>query len=70
MPNMDGHAFVRAVRAKERTAGTGRTYVVALSGFTSLQDRDEARLELVISVAGEIPDDVPVHLKLDTGMGR
>jgi alanine racemase len=29
----------------------------------------EARLELVIS-GGEIPADVPVHLKLDTGMGR
>jgi alanine racemase len=28
-----------------------------------------ARLELVIS-GGEIPDDVPVHLKLDTGMHR
>src|ERR671935_2027409 len=29
----------------------------------------EARLELAIS-GGEIPDGVPVHLKLDTGMGR
>ncbi len=29
----------------------------------------EARLELVVS-GGEIPDGVPVHLKLDTGMGR
>ena len=28
----------------------------------------EARLELVVS--DEIPDDVPVHVKLDTGMGR
>jgi alanine racemase len=30
----------------------------------------EARLELVVSVPGEIPDGIPVHLKLDTGMGR
>jgi alanine racemase len=30
----------------------------------------EARLELVVSGAGEIPDGIPVHLKLDTGMGR
>jgi alanine racemase len=30
----------------------------------------EARLELVVSVAGEIPEGIPVHLKLDTGMGR
>jgi alanine racemase len=29
----------------------------------------EARLELAVS-GGEIPDDIPVHLKLDTGMGR
>ena len=29
----------------------------------------EARLELVIS-GGEIPEEIPVHLKLDTGMGR
>jgi alanine racemase len=29
----------------------------------------EARLELVVS-GGEIPDGLPVHLKLDTGMGR
>ncbi len=29
----------------------------------------EARLELVMS-GGEIPDGIPVHLKLDTGMGR
>lgn len=28
-----------------------------------------ARLELVVS-GGEIPDGIPVHLKLDTGMGR
>jgi alanine racemase len=30
----------------------------------------QARLELVVSIPGEIPGDVPVHLKLDTGMGR
>jgi alanine racemase len=29
----------------------------------------EARLELVVSV-GAIPDGIPIHLKLDTGMGR
>jgi alanine racemase len=29
----------------------------------------EAKLELVVS-RGEIPDGIPVHLKLDTGMGR
>lgn len=30
----------------------------------------DARLELVISGGDEIPSDLPVHLKLDTGMGR
>ena len=29
----------------------------------------EARLELVVS-GGQIPEEIPVHLKLDTGMGR
>jgi alanine racemase len=29
----------------------------------------DAKLELVVS-GGEIPPDIPVHLKLDTGMGR
>jgi alanine racemase len=35
-----------------------------------LAEAREARLELVVSASGEIPDDIPVHLKLDTGMGR
>ncbi|HZS31412.1 MAG TPA: alanine racemase [Gaiellaceae bacterium] len=30
----------------------------------------EARLELTVSRDGEIPPDIAVHLKLDTGMGR
>jgi alanine racemase len=30
----------------------------------------EARLELAVSRDGEIPSDIPVHLKLDSGMGR
>ncbi len=30
----------------------------------------EARLELTVARDGEIPADVPVHLKLDSGMGR
>jgi alanine racemase len=34
-----------------------------------LAEAREARLELVVS-GGEIPDEIPVHLKLDTGMGR
>jgi len=30
----------------------------------------EARLELAVSRDGGIPDDIPIHLKLDSGMGR
>ncbi len=30
----------------------------------------EARLELTVAREGEIPHDIPVHLKLDSGMGR
>jgi two-component system, chemotaxis family, CheB/CheR fusion protein len=42
MPNMDGYDFVRAVRAREGAVGSSRSYVVALSGFASLKDRDHA----------------------------
>jgi alanine racemase len=30
----------------------------------------DAGLELVVAAPGPLPDDVPLHLKLDTGMGR
>ncbi len=44
--------------------------IIVMCPTDEVAEAREARLELVISVAGEIPDDVPVHLKLDTGMGR
>ena len=44
--------------------------IIVMCPTDELADAREARLELVVSVSGEIPDDVPVHLKLDTGMGR
>jgi len=44
--------------------------IVVMCPTDELAAAREARLELVVSVPGEIPDDVPVHLKLDTGMGR
>ena len=43
--------------------------IVAMCPTDELADAREARLELVVS-GGEIPADIPVHLKLDTGMGR
>jgi alanine racemase len=47
------------------------TRIVVL-GPTEVEWRDDARaarLELVVS-GGSVPDGIPVHLKLDTGMGR
>jgi alanine racemase len=44
--------------------------IIVLCPTDELAKAREARVELVISVSGEIPEDIPVHLKLDTGMGR
>jgi len=44
--------------------------IIVMCPTDELAKAREARLELVVSVPGEIPDDVPVHLKLDSGMGR
>jgi alanine racemase len=43
--------------------------IIVLCPTEDVAEAREARLELVVS-GGEIPDDIPVHLKLDTGMGR
>jgi alanine racemase len=43
--------------------------ILVMCPTEEVADAREARLELVVS-GGEIPDDIPVHLKLDTGMGR
>jgi alanine racemase len=44
--------------------------IVVMCPTDEIAEAREARLELVISVSGEIPADIPAHLKLDTGMGR
>jgi alanine racemase len=44
--------------------------IIVMCPTDELAEAREARLDLVISTSGEIPDGVPVHLKLDTGMGR
>jgi alanine racemase len=44
--------------------------IIVMCPTDEVAEAREARLELVISTNGEIPDGVPVHLKLDTGMGR
>jgi alanine racemase len=43
--------------------------IVVLCPTEEVAEAHGARLELVVS-GGEIPDGIPVHLKLDTGMGR
>jgi alanine racemase len=43
--------------------------IVVMGPTDEVAEAREAGLELVVS-GGEIPDGVPVHLKLDTGMGR
>jgi len=44
--------------------------LVVMGPTDQVAEAREARLELTVSGGGEIPGDVPVHLKLDTGMGR
>jgi alanine racemase len=43
--------------------------IIVMCPTDGLADAREAGLELVVS-GGEVPEDIPVHLKLDTGMGR
>jgi alanine racemase len=43
--------------------------IVVMCPTEDVAEAREARLELVLS-GGEIPTEIPVHLKLDTGMGR
>jgi alanine racemase len=43
--------------------------IVVMCPTEDVAEAREARLELVVS-GGEIPTEVPVHLKIDTGMGR
>lgn len=42
MPRMDGYELIRRVRHGESQAQTTRLYAVALTGFSSLGERDEA----------------------------
>jgi alanine racemase len=43
--------------------------LLVLGPTDQVREAREARLELVVG-SGAIPEDVPVHVKLDTGMGR
>ena len=62
-------ATVPEALALRQALGTARILVLGPATGREVADAREAGLELVV-VDGEIPGDVPVHLKLDTGMGR
>jgi alanine racemase len=47
-----------------------RLVVIGPSAEDELRAAREARLELVVADEGPVPEGVPVHLKIDTGMGR
>jgi alanine racemase len=48
---------------------TTRIVVMGPAGNREVSHARDARLELVVA-SGEVPANIPVHLKLDTGMGR
>jgi alanine racemase len=49
--------------------GTARILVMGPALGREVADARDAGLELVVS-EGELPEGIPIHLKLDTGMGR
>jgi two-component system CheB/CheR fusion protein len=42
MPGVDGHQLAREIRERERDLNWPRTFMVALTGFTTLRERDDA----------------------------
>ncbi|HEY3020648.1 MAG TPA: alanine racemase, partial [Solirubrobacteraceae bacterium] len=62
-------ATVPEALALRREFQTARIVVMGPAGNREVGQAREARLELVVST-DEIPPGLPVHLKLDTGMGR
>src|ERR687886_2068545 len=62
-------ATVPEALALRRELAHARILVLGPHASGEVAEAREARLELVVS-GGEIPPRVPVHLKLDTGMGR
>jgi alanine racemase len=49
---------------------SARIIVLGGTGLVDLDEVRSSRLELGVSTTAALPPDVPVHLKLDTGMGR
>jgi alanine racemase len=63
-------ATVPEALALRRELPEPRILVLGPYASDEVADARGARLELVVAGGGEIPPGVPLHLKLDTGMGR
>jgi alanine racemase len=63
-------ASVAEALALRPSVGDKRILVLGPSGEDEWNAARAARLELVVSGPGALPDGIPLHLKLDTGMGR
>ncbi len=63
-------ATVDEAKPLRRTFREARLIVMGPTPEDELRGARRARLELVVSTPGPVPDGIPVHLKLDTGMGR
>jgi alanine racemase len=61
---------VTVAEARELRRELPEARIIVMCPTDEVAEARAARLELVVSVPGEIPSDLPVHLKLDTGMGR
>jgi alanine racemase len=55
--------------ARPLRAGLPNARILVMGPTAELREAREARLELAVG-DGPIPDGLPIHLKLDTGMGR
>jgi alanine racemase len=62
-------ATVPEALALRRALGTARILVLGPASNREIAEARDAGLELVIA-GRDVPEGVPVHLKLDTGMGR
>jgi alanine racemase len=60
---------VTVAEAVELRRGLPEARIIVMCPTDEVAEARDARLELVVS-GGGVPEDVPVHLKLDTGMGR
>src|SRR5581483_913430 len=61
---------VTVAEALELRCALPEARLIVMCPTDEIREAREARLELVTSGGTEIPEDVLVHLKLDTGMGR